>query len=178
MIASEVRAGNLDDKVPIPALDSSTLEQAAAFAGEYTFAGGQKEQAKLDAAIETSLDAVNVVVRKLGRKRLRETNQIPKSLAIAVSGSDVEVSFDGRSHSAALDQAPIRTTSEFGDKIKLSHRMRGAHLYEFLDGAKGDRHNTFELSEDGKRLTLSVKITSSHLPVPVEYRLTYKRKRK
>jgi len=180
MIASEVRAGGTLaglDALPITAMvDQDTLAQASAFDGDYVFIGGQKERDGLDAAIETALDAVAAMVRPLGRKRLQEANPIPKQLSIRVNGDDVVILFDGQGHGASLDGKPIRVENAHGEKIKVSHRMRGDKLHELCDGGKGNRTNDFKLSSDGNRLTLAVSITSSHLPVPVDYRLTFKRK--
>jgi hypothetical protein len=173
VIASEVRAG---DEVPEAGLvDADTIARASPFAGEYTFVGGQKQRDKLDAAIEVSVSAISALVRNVGRKRLQETNPIPQQLSIAVDGDAVDIRFDGDGHSASLDGTPTRGVSPFGDKIKVSHRMRGSKLTELLDGDKGDRHNTFKFASDGK-LIVDVQITSSHLPVPLEYQLTFKRK--
>jgi len=179
MIASEVRAGSpheIED-VPISGMvDQDTIEQASAFAGDYTFVGGQKERDKLNAAIETSLDALSPIVRGLGRTRLQESNQIPKRSSNQVEGEKVESLFDGKSHGAPLEGTPIRTKSPDGEKVKISHRMRGNKLNEFIDGGKGARTNNFKLNGDGSRLTVDVTISSGHLPVPVDYRLTFKRK--
>lgn len=175
VIATEVRAGDIDEVPEVGVVDADTLARASAFAGEYTFAGGQKERDDLDAAIETTLAAISPVVRGIGRKRLHESNPIPKSLSIAIDGDSVEIRFDGAGHSTSLDGKPQRGVSPQGDKIKVSHRMRGSKLTELLDGDQGDRHNTFKIGSDGK-LTVDVKITSGHLPVPLEYQLTFKRK--
>lgn len=176
VVASEVRAGDSQDDVPADAVDGDTLAQASAFAGEYTFAGGQAERDALDAAIETSMNAVSPVLRNIGRKRLQESNPIPKQLSIAIDGASAEIRFDGEGHDASLDGTPIKAVSPTGEKVKVSHRMRSGKLTELIDGDQGDRHNSFKLSGDGKRLLVDVKITSGHLPVPVEYRLTFKRK--
>ncbi|HVI02690.1 MAG TPA: hypothetical protein VM869_28520 [Enhygromyxa sp.] len=175
VIASEVRAGDVDEVPDGDAVDSDTLARASAFAGEYTFVGGQKERDGLDAAIEASVNAVSPVVRGIGRKRLQESNPIPKQLTITVNGDAVDIRFDGEGHSAGLDGKPVKGVSPQGDKVKVSHRMKGTKLTERIDGDQGDRHNTFKLGSDGK-LTVDVEITSGHLPVPVEYRLTFKKR--
>lgn len=175
VIASDVRAGDSEQETPNKAVDAETLARASAFAGEYTFVGGQKEQDQIDAAIEKALNEVNPMVRSLGRKRLQETNKIAKQLRIAVEGEAVDIRFDGSGHSARLDGSTVKAVSPYGDKIKISHRMRGERLIERTDSRQGGRSNTFKLGKDGK-VTVDVQITSSHLPVPVEYRLTYKRK--
>jgi hypothetical protein len=172
-LTTEVRAG--DEQPPVQ-VDQAAIAQASAFAGEYTFVGGQKEKDGIDAAIETSVAALAPMLQSLGRKRLQESNPVPKQLYITVRGDAVEIAFDSDRHSAALDGRPVKATSAHGDKVKVTHRMRGAKLTEQIQGDKGGRHNTLKLSEDGQRLTVDVEISSSHLPVPVSYRLTFKRK--
>ena len=181
VVGSEVRAGGLGDMdnvdLPVQALvDQDTLDQAQAFTGTYVFEGGQKQRDGVNEAIELSVASLNALIRNMGRKRLQETNTIPKQLSIQLSGHDLEILFDGDGHSAKLDGTPLKTKDKSGDKLKVSHRMRGAKLTELLDGTGGDRHNTFKLSDDGNHLTVKVKISSSQLPVPVEYSLRYKRK--
>lgn len=175
-VASEVRAGALDPTdVPLAAVTPEIVEQAQAFDGEWSYVGGQKERDGIDAAIETSVEALSPMLRKLGRKRLHETNSAAKTVSIDIEGESASIHFDGDGHTAKLDGTPIKSNNQ-GDKVKISHRMHGSKLDQFIDGVGGDRRNTFKLSQDGQRLTLKVEITSGHLPVPVEYRLTYKRK--
>ncbi|KIG16312.1 hypothetical protein DB30_04772 [Enhygromyxa salina] len=171
-------AGGLHDRdLPVPAVvNQDTLEHARAFDGDFVFDGGQKQRDGVTAAIETSVAALNPMVRKLGRQRLQQSNPILKNLSIRVDDESVAILFDGDGHRAKLDGTPHKTESAHGDKVKVSHRMRGTKLVELLDGVGGDRHNEFKLSADGSRLTIKVKIISSQLPVPVEYDLTYKRK--
>lgn len=176
-VVTEVRAGGIGDGLPLPvAVDQDMVAQATVFEGDYVFVGGQKQRDGLDAAIETTLDAVSPLVRGIGRKRLHETNPIPKQVQVAVNGEDVEITYDGFGHAAGLDGKPIKAHAPTGEDIKVSHRVASGKLTQWLDGAKGDRKNTLKLSSDGQRLTVDVEITSGHLPVPLEYRLTYKRK--
>jgi hypothetical protein len=180
LVASEVWAGgffNLGDDLPIAGMvDEETLARAESFEGEYVFAGGQKDRDGLDAAIETAVEALSPMVRNLGRERLQESNPIPQQLAIDVDGDRVQVLFDGKGYLTSLDGTQVKTESPQGDKVKVSHRMRGASLAENIDGIGGKRNNDFKLNADGTRLTMTVEITSGQLPVPVVYRLTYKRK--
>lgn len=176
MVASEVRAGASQDLPVAAALDADTIERAEAFEGSYKFVGGQKDREGLEAAIQTSMEAVSPMLRDLGSKRLREANPIPKTITIKVEGETAEILFDGKGHAVKLDGAPVRTRSRAGERVKISHRMRGAKLSEFVDGSGGDRRNDFVLSDDGQRLKLEVTISSGHLPVPVEYTLRFKRK--
>ena len=173
LLGSEVRAGSPDES-PC-SVDQATLAQVQSFDGEYVFVGGQKERDGLAAAIETSMEAVSPMVRGIGRKRLTETNPIPKRVTIEVEGENVNILLDGDGHKAGLGSAPIKTESSQGDKIKVSHRMRGSQLSQLIDGVGGDRRNDFKLNADGSRLTMDVEISSPQLPVSVNYKLTFKR---
>ena len=183
-ITSEVRASALESDQDIPiefadvlegTLDEGTLDRARAFDGEWSFVGGQKERDGIDAAIATSMDAINPMLRNIGTRRLKESNPVPSRLSISVSGENATVKFDGDGLTAKLDGTPTKATTASGDKVKVSYRLKDDKLLEFIDGAGGDRHNRFTLNADGSRLTVKVKITSSRLPVSVDYRLTFKR---
>jgi hypothetical protein len=169
-------SSNVEAETTVAEVDEETLARAQAFDGEYVFAGGQKERDGVDAAVEASVAGLNPMVRNMGRTRLQEANGVPQRVVIDVNGDRVDVSFDGASHETSLDGVAIKTESREGEKVKVSHRMRGAQLFELIDGVGGDRSNEFKLSSDGTRLTMAVEISSSQLPVPVVYKLTYKRK--
>lgn len=184
-MASEVRASALEGGTQLPievdelvegALDPGVLDQAQAFDGEWVFVGGQREREGIDAAIATSLEALSPMVRGIAAKRLEESNPVPRRVSISVVGEHATISFDDDGHKAKLDGTPIKAVSKQGDKIKVSHKLQGSKLIQFIDSAGGDRHNHFRLNAEGTRLTAKVMITSSHLPVPVEYRLSFKRK--
>lgn len=158
------------------AVDASVLEQARAFEGQWTFVGGQKQRDGVEDAIQASADALGRLIRGIGAKRLRESNPIPNRITIKLQGESIEIAYDGNSNKAKLDGTTIKSVSPQGDKSKISHTIRGAKLVQFIDGEGGDKTNKFKLSEDGSKLYLDVKITSSRLPVPCAYRLTFKRK--
>jgi hypothetical protein len=164
------------DDAPAGALDAETLEQAGAFVGEFRFVGGQKERDGIDAAIELSLDSVNPVVRGLGRSRLQESNEVPDAIEIELDGEVLTIHQAGEAHAVRVDGSKAKTKSKHGDKIHVSHSISGGKLTQRIVGDGGERSNRYKLSGDGKRLTLSVEITSGHLPVPVSYSLSYERK--
>ncbi|MFV8755424.1 hypothetical protein ACNOYE_33145 [Nannocystaceae bacterium ST9] len=157
-------------------IDEATRETAASFVGEYRFVGGQKERDGIDAAIETSLDAVNPVVRAMGRSRLQESNEVPATIEITLQDDTLAIHQAGEAHAARIDGSKLKTKSKQGDKINVSHRISSGKLTQKIVGDGGDRTNRYKLSNEGKRLTLSVEITSGHLPVPVSYSLTYERR--
>lgn len=116
------------------------------FEGEYVFAGGQKQRDGVAAAIETSAASLNGLIRNIGRKRLTEANLVPKQLSISLEGDKLSRELDGQGHVATLDGKPIKTQSREGEKVKVSHRVRGDKLVELIDGTSGDRRYELKLS--------------------------------
>ena len=62
-------------------------EQADRFVGSYAFAGGERERAALDAAIDEVVAEMNFLVRDVARSKLRESNPIPDNVTIELDGS-------------------------------------------------------------------------------------------
>lgn len=174
VVASEVRAG--EDQGEATVVDAATLEQVGAFVGEYRFVGGQKERDGIDAAIERAVAEVNPVVRGLGRSRLQESNEVPASIEITLDGEVLTIHQAGEAHAAPVDGKKVKTKSKHGDKVHIIHKLGGSKLSQQIIGDGGERTNRYKLSSDGKRLSLSVEITSGHLPVPVEYSLSFERR--
>jgi hypothetical protein len=175
IVGSEVFAGD-DPAEAAGEVDADTLAKAGAFVGEYKFVGGQKERDGVTAAIELSLDAVNAVVRNLGRSRLQESNEVPASIEITLDGEVLAIEQAGESYSARLDGVKVKTKNKQGDKVRVLHTLSGDKLTQRIIGDGGERSNRYKLSSDGKRLTLAVEITSDQLPVPVSYSLSYERR--
>lgn len=173
IVASDVRAG--DEDTP-SSVDSATREKVGGFVGEYRFVGGQKERAGVDAAIERSLAELNAVMAGLGRPRLQESNEVPDAIEMVLEGDMLTIHQAGEAHASTIDGAKTKTKSKKGDKVKVSHKLSGSKLVQRIEGDGGERVNRYTLSSDGKRLTLQVEISSGHLPVPVEYSLTYERR--
>ncbi len=179
IVVSEVRASEARELAEGPtegSVSAETLKEAGSFAGEWRHVGGDRDREAIDAAIATSMEAVSPVLRGIGTKRLNETNQIAPVIEIGLDGESVSISQGGESYSASLDGAAIRGKSKDGDKVKVTHVLRSSKLVQTIKGDGGMRVNRYKLSSDGKRLTLSVEISSSHLPVPVTYSLSYERR--
>jgi hypothetical protein len=154
----------------VPAIAAS-----AGVAGAFAFAPSDSEN--VDKAIETALASANFVIRTVARGRLEKTNKPYTKVAISTSGSSLSIQTDGRppivlpSSGAAI----AWTRPEDGEKLQVSAHMVGTKLEETFAAPDGKRVNVFEPSADGKKLYMTVTVSSSKLPKPVTYRLAYKR---
>src|SRR5688572_24793778 len=94
--------------------DTQILDRLA---GEYQHAGGDGDQRALEAAIDRTVSGMLWIARGVARSRLRETNQIPRSLRIARAGERVKIEFDGREREAVPRMPPITVVAMTGDEL-------------------------------------------------------------
>ncbi len=140
----------------------------------FKFVGGKKQIEAVDEAIEAAVREMSRVIQGLARDRLRRSNKVPPLVYFKFEGKNVSVIHaGGRKATAPMDGTKIKWKSEFGDRIKISHKFSGDKLVQKLEG-EGTRTNTYRLSEDGKKLTWKTHITAKRLPKDIDYRLSFR----
>jgi hypothetical protein len=153
------------------AVDESTRKIAERFTGSFAYAGGAAERAARDAAIEAVVEEMNVFAQPIARNKLQEGNKIAERLDITMEGDAISVAFDGRPFVAELDGSKKRVTGITGDELDYHVEIGTSKLRQVFKGDQGGRSNAMRLR--GSKISIDVKVTSSRLPKPLEYRLTY-----
>ena len=144
------------------------------YQGRYVLVPEQSD--KIAEVVERTVRQFNFLIRPIARSRLQRT-QVPfpsiefqhradKAFVIAhENGTKVVHQRIGPSANAvAPDGTAIR--------VRLN---AGPPLREIYESGEGQRENTYELSDDGRRLTVQVFIMSPRLREPLRYRLVYER---
>ena len=147
------------------------------YAGEYRFVGGATERALIPAAVERSVDGMFFIARGIAYDRLIRTCEICSSYSIGFGSGNIAVGGPCQLTDVSPDdgrEADHRT--KLGDESKLSQRFVGGTLVQNFRGDEGARRVVWTLLPDGETLRVQVIITSKHLPHPVDYTLTYRRK--
>lgn len=130
----------------------------------------------IESAIEGGTADMNFAIRGLARRRIAQTNPRYERIRLSRSDTTISVQFDSR---AALeipaDGRSLPWTREDGGKYNVTAQWSASQLVMHFDADDGQRTNTLLLSPDGLSLNLKVKLTSSHLPKPIEYTLAYRR---
>lgn len=157
----------------VPALAALPL-----MAGESTL-NGTWLQARADdvaAAVNTTVADMNFIKRPIARAKLVRLNPVYKKVVIAVSDAGVTVKFDER------DVIPMPPggkpgpwTREDGDKFMVAAQVGKDQLVQTFRNDEGERTNTFQLSADGKTLTMSATVKSPQLPRPLTYSIAFTR---
>ena len=134
------------------------------------------ESDSIESAIENGTADMNFVIRGLARRRIAQTNPRYARLRLSHSDTTISVQFDTREAlEIPADGRSIPWTREDGGKYNITAQWSASQLVMHFDADDGQRINTLVLSPDGLSLTLKVRLTSSHLPKPIEYTLGYRR---
>lgn len=163
----------------IPMVAVALLSAPAAFATETGLVGSWAIDAgksdDVEKAIEKAVEKVNFVIRGFAHGRLKSTNPPYKSVVIAKKGDKTSVQTDDRAPlEAPSSGAPIKWTREDGQKYDVTMVWKGdTRLEQTFANDEGKRVNVYSLS--GAGMHLDVTVTSPKLPVPLTYKLVYKR---
>lgn len=148
------------------------------YAGEYQFVGGAAERALVPAAVERSVDGMFFIARGIAYDRLVRTCEICSSYTLGFGGGNISVAGPcQRTDVSPEDGREADHRTKLDDTSKLSQRFVGESLVQYFRGEEGARKVVWTLLPDGETLRVQVVISSKHLPHPVDYTLTYRRKR-
>jgi hypothetical protein len=157
------------------ATDANELRRR--FAGEYLFVGGAPERALVPAAVERSVDGMFFIARGIAYDRLLRNCEICSRYSLALRGGSISVGGSCQLPDVSPDDGrEVVHRTKLGETSKLSQRLVGETLVQEFRGDGGARRVVWTLLPDGDTLRMQVLITSKHLPRPVDYTLTYRRK--
>lgn len=147
------------------------------YAGEYLFVGGNTERAGVPAAVERSVDGMFFIARGIAYDRLLKSSEICTRYAFDLGAENISVAGSCRTPDVSpADGREVDHHTKQGEASKLSQRFVDQTLVQDFRGDEGARKVVWTLLADGDTLQVQVVISSKHLPRPVEYSLTYRRK--
>ena len=156
---------------PAPA-SAQPPEDDAGVLGRWRFIGGSAETGSINRAIDTALADFNPIMREIIASQLRDTNRAYPELSIAIEGDNIVTRVNGRSVSTPASGATRQVTTAEGRTAQVSQRIVEHRLVQTMVSPQGTRTHTVTRGANGN-LSVGVRITSSHLPRPIEYALTY-----
>lgn len=150
----------------------------ARVAGSYRFVGGEPEILAMDRAIDAAVEDLNMFIRGLARKRLREPNLPSEQLRIVAENGQIRISRTGQPEIAAPnDGEPVKWRNPDNDNtLEVRHQMLDTHtLEQRLRGDRGLSINRFVLDGEDARLRVHTVITADRLSEPLRFSTTYAR---
>ena len=130
----------------------------------------------IGAAITRGTADMNFAIRSLARNRTAKTNPRYERLEIRRNDTTVSVKYDARPPiEIPADGRSVPWVREDGSSYNVSVQWSPSQLVMHFESDTGNRTNTLVLQPDGSTLKFNVKLTSSYLPAPIVYSLTYRR---
>ena len=128
----------------------------------------------LTPAIEAATASMNFVTRPIARSRLKKATLAFPTIRIERGADDIAVQYGERApQRMPADGRVVEWIREDGEKMHISVRLDQDDLVQHYLAADGERTNVFHVDARTRVMTLTVTITSPHLPAPLTYVLTY-----
>jgi hypothetical protein len=151
--------------------------EVAALTGTWVYAGGDAERARVDAAVERAVADMGLA-KGFAAEALRPRVQPRPSYAIRIDGDQVAITpQDGPSEAGPLDGSPVTVTNRSGDESQTTFVVEKGALLESGTSGDGSGQTIFTPAGDGETLKVHRVIISPRLSAPVDFTLTYRRKR-
>ena len=163
--AAPAAAPTAESPAPAPKID-----------GKYRFVGGDAEKKAVEEAIEKVVQEMLFIKRPIARGRLKDRNGVASSWQFATAGGQIKSTAEGiMTWSSPDDGKPADVKTSTGDDAKLTQKFVDNKLLQTFTTKEGKREDIFTLAADGVTLKMEVILTSTQLPMPLKYTLTYKK---
>lgn len=155
---------------------ATTTDIRQSFAGNFRYAGDQKErQARAD-AIDRTVSSFFFAVRGIARSKLEDRTRILATCTFEFPEGKIRSIVPGHPTATSPETGAPTGYRVDADAFVLSQRFEGKRLIQtFVADDGGTRKNEFTMSADGKLLFMTATLTSRKLSAPVVYTLTYAR---
>jgi hypothetical protein len=162
----------------VAASESSPDAKQSPLNGTYRHVGGESETRAVEEAIDEAVAELNVFIRGIARRRLREPNLPADWMKLDIGADQAAVAQKGRPTIAApLDEPPVEWKNpNNGNTLRVSYRAQSSRrLEQRLRGDRGLSVIRYELEDDGNTLSVVTTITADLLEQPLTFQTTYRR---
>lgn len=147
----------------------------SSLSGDYALIDPSAQRKKIEAAIDALVEDMNVLIRGIARRRLKETVVAAVALRIDVGDAYITIIEPTQPKKRApADGTRVRWENDVGDRVTIQMYVRDGELHERFRG-QGNRDNVYRLGGSGERLTLRTKIFAKQFPRPLRFSLPYRR---
>jgi hypothetical protein len=127
-------------------------------------------------AIDEAVVEMSGLRRPFARLRLREVNQPPQRIDVAITDTEASITTDERDViRTPTDGKPVAWKKDDGEEFTIRTTWDRRTLKRTFHAEDGERANTYEFTPDASTLTMRVVLTSPQLPAPLAYTLVYRR---
>lgn len=158
------------------AADSPALGQPLPrLQGTFTYTSQGSDD--VEQVIDRGTAGMSFLTRPLARNRLRKATRAYQLLTIGCTRTTVSIAHDNRAPIVTpADGRTINVKRDSGEAVAVNTVWEQGSLKQTFMVKEGSRENLYSLSPDGQKLIMQVTLRSPRLPVPIVYKLDYKRK--
>ncbi|MEM6959379.1 MAG: hypothetical protein AAF411_29655 [Myxococcota bacterium] len=156
-----------------PAFSGSAQAQAH-LSGTWQYQATQEEIAGRAASIRAATEALPAFARDHARARLNARTAPAPQLSISIVGSQLTLVRPERHVSLSIGGDAVEVEGDHGRGEVRADRQVG-DLRVVMRGERGSLTAVYRLSDDGRRLVVSVRISAGPLASPVVFQATYHR---
>ena len=138
--------------------------------GQWRYAGGAEETARVAQTVDAVVAELNFVLRPIARPRLKKECAPWKQFRIQHDGSLVTVHSDDGTFTSAIG-ATVRLTGDDG-VVNVRRELKDGVLTEKIWTKKGSRTNAYYPRKDA--VVVESTIAAPQLPTPIVFRYTYR----
>ena len=128
---------------------------------------------RIERAIEAAIADVSFVLRPFVRSRLRGKNPVRKRVRVELAASHVVVVYDDERYQGEEDS--WREVQAGGEALRMLVERSGRSMIFTFRTEDGEKRTVHTVSKDGVQLSLDITVTSSRLPTPLAYRVSFRR---
>jgi ubiquinone biosynthesis protein COQ4 len=146
-------------------------------AGSWAYDGtAARGMAIVEAAFRPGLATLPELFQGFALSRIRDHMSPPLRVVVALTGSNVHVSFASSERTTVIDGplGGVATTVGVADGTRVASRLRSGWLELRYDG-EGGMSQILSTEPDGAHMHVDYTVESERLPAPVRYRLDYVR---
>ena len=141
-----------------------------------TYSLDQANSDNINDVIENAVGKMNFLKRLVARGRLKKLNPVYHQVAITSSSNEISVTVDNQpTLRTPANGTPVAWVGPDGGKVNASMQLADGRLTQTFTSADGRRVNDYNLSRDGRTLTMRVTETSPRLSQPITYKEVYRR---
>lgn len=157
----------------VPSLASAEVPEGKVV---YKAAGSlDSHRAKIEKGIEGAVEDMSFITRPIARGRLKDSNQVFKTITFDVNGSKIGIKQGDRPMITMEDGKPTRWERSDGEVFTVTHKKDEHAITQVFKAEDGVKTLTYVFSKDLSKMSVSIELKSPKLGGPMKYTLQYER---
>ncbi|MCA9569565.1 MAG: hypothetical protein KC656_17080 [Myxococcales bacterium] len=152
---------------------AGALADPGAFAGSWSFVGGEDERKAVGTVVEEGAGRFNFAIRPIARSKLAKVCAIDTGISFSGGTDDIQIAFEGEN--PRTSGGPSDGTKVQIHGATVAYRVEGRKLTVDGSNENGGKLSVYELVSEGT-MRVTHTVSSSTLGDPLSWTLTYRKR--